>query len=1069
MPGDTHTKLPIPFFKVLEEEYALLNEPISLTNCWDFDITQIQPASESIPDPEQSIRDVVAPFVREQNQASPISSSDELIQAINGLLHGKRLSDYKAFPKCRVTAGLKALLQVPLPRPGEEDGDFVHLNRLLLEFLCPDQIKRIYEVNTAKLYAKIHRTRGRAALCLSGGGIRSATFALGVLQGLSRNELLTHFDYLSTVSGGGYIGSWLSSWIHHAKDPAAVFKQLAYRNPESPLQPEPPQIRHLRAYSNYLTPRLGLLSADTWVLVGTYLRNLFLNWLVFIPLLLGAIAIPRLCVAVLVSPAPTWLMNATLAGGILSLIVAFAYSTMSRPGVEEHLKRSSKFWFARRSQGQFLIWCLLPLWFGVACLTMFWGWLQNCAGDYNNSFISGIPGKGAPRVLDYVFFGVGLHFLGWFLGEFILRFRLKSCSRENRRRQISKLLKEFCAVVLTGALGGLCLWVVANQAYQNYLLVPNTELYVCFAAPVILLIFLATASVFIGLSSGYTSDEDREWWARMGAWILIAIGGWLVFSCPALFGPLALYEFPKIIAGLGGLSGIFTLAIGHSDLTAANKKQETDAGLAGLLLNKALAVAAPLSHLCIVALLSLTTSWAFLELSRFGSLGTIIPGLAKISSFTGTGRDFLQIVHHSPWRLVSLFICVSAGLGYVFSMLINLNKFSLHSVYRNRLIRAYLGASNPKRRPNPFTGFDPSDNLCMADLAGCGNEAKIQRPLHVVNMALNLVSGENLAWQQRKAETFTASGLHCGSFRLGYRRSAHYATKPSGTGLTLGTAVTISGAAASPNMGYHSSSLVAALMTLFNVRLGWWLGNPGPAGQRTFADSAPKPAAWHIVKEALGLTDSNNSYVYLSDGGHFENLGLYEMILRRCKVIVVSDAGCDPKCSLEDLGNAIRKIRIDLGIKITIQKSFGIYSRDDEAGKKGGKYCAIGEIDYGGVDQDTNGRNCKGTLIYLKPAICGDEPKDVFNYMAVNKNFPHEPTSDQWFSESQFESYRMLGLHIANFIYNQKYKFPLKPASNGESALTDFIAVTYRYVELEVPPELRARFATSAPHEGFAD
>ena len=234
MPGDTDTKLPIPFFKVLEEEYSLLNEPISLTNCWDFDITQIQPASEVIPDPQQSIREIIAPFVREQNQAIPMSSPEELAQAINGLLHGKRLCDDKAFPKCGLTAGLKALSKVKLSGSGEQNGDLVHLNRLLLEFLCPDQIKRIYEVNTAKLYAKIHQARGRAALCLSGGGIRSATFALGVLQGLSRNELLTHFDYLSTVSGGGYIGSWLSSWIHHAKDPATVFKQLAQLNPEDP-------------------------------------------------------------------------------------------------------------------------------------------------------------------------------------------------------------------------------------------------------------------------------------------------------------------------------------------------------------------------------------------------------------------------------------------------------------------------------------------------------------------------------------------------------------------------------------------------------------------------------------------------------------------------------------------------------------------------------------------------------------------------------------------------------------------------------------------------------------------
>ena len=118
--------------------------------------------------------------------------------------------------------------------------------------------------------------------------------------------------------------------------------------------------------------------------------------------------------------------------------------------------------------------------------------------------------------------------------------------------------------------------------------------------------------------------------------------------------------------------------------------------------------------------------------------------------------------------------------------------------------------------------------------------------------------------------------------------------------------MTISGAAASPNQGYHSSPVVAVLMTLFNVRLGAWLGNPGRAGDKSFTNPAPRNPALHVFKEAFSLTDNTSPYVYLSDGGHFENLGLYEMVLRRCHCIVLSDAGCDPDCSLEDLGNAER-------------------------------------------------------------------------------------------------------------------------------------------------------------------
>ena len=115
-------------------------------------------------------------------------------------------------------------------------------------------------------------------------------------------------------------------------------------------------------------------------------------------------------------------------------------------------------------------------------------------------------------------------------------------------------------------------------------------------------------------------------------------------------------------------------------------------------------------------------------------------------------------------------------------------------------------------------------------------------------------------------------------------------------------------------MGYHSSPALAFLMTLFNVRLGWWLGNPGLAGNDTWQRRNPRSSILPYIYEATGNTNDTYPYVYLSDGGHFENLGLYEMVLRRSHRIVVSDGGCDPKYVYEDLGNAVRKIRIDLGI-----------------------------------------------------------------------------------------------------------------------------------------------------------
>jgi len=125
-----------------------------------------------------------------------------------------------------------------------------------------------------------------SALCLSGGGIRSATFNLGVLQGLARTGVLKETDYLSTVSGGGYIGSWLSSWISREKGSSAarvekVVGMLAEEGHDTASR-EPYQVRFLRDYSNYLTPRVGIFSIDTWAIIGTYLRNLLLNWLVLL-------------------------------------------------------------------------------------------------------------------------------------------------------------------------------------------------------------------------------------------------------------------------------------------------------------------------------------------------------------------------------------------------------------------------------------------------------------------------------------------------------------------------------------------------------------------------------------------------------------------------------------------------------------------------------------------------------------------------------------------------------------------------------------------------------------------
>jgi hypothetical protein len=280
--------------------------------------------------------------------------------------------------------------------------------------------------------------------------------------------------------------------------------------------------------------------------------------------------------------------------------------------------------------------------------------------------------------------------------------------------------------------------------------------------------------------------------------------------------------------------------------------------------------------------------------------------------------------------------------------------------------------------------------------------------------------------------------LYCGNFQLGYRDSAHYG---SPTGITLGTAVTISGAAASPNMGYHSSPVVGLIMTLFNARLGAWLGNPGPAGARTWKHSGPRSAVGSLIKEAFGLTNNTSAYVYLSDGGHFENLGLYEMVLRRCRFIVLLDSGADPAYHYGDLANALRKIRIDLNIPIEFPCDHIEFLR------KRARRCAVAAIRYSAVDA-----SCQdGVLVYLKPMLLGNESPDVESYAADNLTFPHQSTSNQWFNESQTESYRLLGLHSINDI-----------ASGWSGEGLESFASHVTHVYMSAPPEAQPRAAAQA-------
>jgi len=258
------------------------------------------------------------------------------------------------------------------------------------------------EIRLKAFWAAVHGLKEqRAALCISGGGIRSATFGLGVLQGLARCGLLNKFHYLSTVSGGGYIGSWLSAWIHRAKDGlASVADQLARPSETARPNPEPVEIQNLRSYSNYLSPRLGLFSADSWTLVGTYLRNLLLNWSVIIPLLAAFLTLPWLYSSiVMVDPPPR--TDALFWTGAALVVIAVAYMGFNLPCGRN----------LRWNQKRFVRFCLLPLFLASVLMTMHWAWFNY----YGRSLIAWpLFGFGEPHTwVPFLYLGMALHLVSY--------------------------------------------------------------------------------------------------------------------------------------------------------------------------------------------------------------------------------------------------------------------------------------------------------------------------------------------------------------------------------------------------------------------------------------------------------------------------------------------------------------------------------------------------------------------------------------------------------------------------------------------------------------------------------
>jgi Patatin-like phospholipase len=342
-----------------------------------------------------------------------------------------------------------------------------------------------------------------------------------------------------------------------------------------------------------------------------------------------------------------------------------------------------------------------------------------------------------------------------------------------------------------------------------------------------------------------------------------------------------------------------------------------------------------------------------------------------------------------PFALTYVLLAVAM---FGLSLLISPNSNSLHSLYRDRLGTAFLWARNEA------TGL-------LAKSMTVSQLNPTLSPYHIINAAVNIQGSPEANRRARNADFFHFGNLYSGSEATGYVSTANL--EKDNTELSLASGIAISGAAISSNMGSVSIKPMTPTLALLNLRLGYWLRNPlsQDMGVNQF----------YLLREIFSRLRPQGKWLYLTDGGHIENLGAYQLLKRRSKLIIVIDAEADPYMTFGALVKLERYARIDLGVRInlnwdTIAKA-ALNVRNIDAKPAHGPHCAIGEIIY------SNGG--KGSILYVKSSLTGDENVYVRDYARRNSDFPHETTGDQFFSEEQFEVYRALGFHCLHGLFKK--------------------------------------------------
>ena len=717
----------------------------------------------------------------------------------------------------------------------------------------------------------------RFGLALSGGGIRSATFNLGILQSLARLGILEQVDYLSTVSGGGYVGGFWTAWLHREKAHPRPIKRpfpAAFNGATG----ESPEIRHLREFSRFLLPRMGFFETEFWAIVMTVLGGM-------LPSLLTALA-------VLATAWYLWIV------GLIALTApGFSGAAISALALLFYLGMTEFFWLragrAEPNRTEANAYVITSLATALVALAMIRAHALN-----------------APRLSEWVSF-----------------------------------TESKCAFALPALLGTCTLMLLGARV---------------------------VAARFI----------------RKPHWIPCVAG---VERCTM--------RMLGLTAGMAVIAGLWLLAafLGSAENKMQLKVTGTSAGILALVFTWAKKwLTDPVQETRGDTYLAFAVSW----LKRAGpkALSTIV----WLLIFVCVGA----LVHLWGYSVINAFtlkfwlpLAASVGVIFLACLLFDPARVGMHEFYRSRISRCYLGASNLSHDPkatdlaglNRHISERPCDDITLKQMR------EVARPIHLVCVAANDMSGDQLSNLYRGARSAVLSG---NGISLGNK------TAPLDD-LRLSAALTASAAAFNSQMGRVSMDLgpsVGFLMSAFNLRLGLWVQHPDNRHRGNY-----KFPGRFFLFELFGMSHTTGGNLHLSDGNHFENFGLYELVRRHCRYILVSDCGADSEVAFDDLANVLRRVREDFGVEIELD----VAPLRPDANRRAKQHAVVGTIHYDGM-----GGMDKGTIIYVKPCLTGDEPPDVLQYSTRNDEFPHEGTADQFYDEAQWESYRRLGEHAMDAVLN---------------------------------------------------